>query len=287
MLTLAHLSDVHLAPLPRLAMKELRGKRLFGYQSWRFRRRHIHEQEIANLIAADVRAANPDHIALTGDLINLSAKLEYGIGAQWLAGLGRPDQLTFVPGNHDAYVPMSWDKGLGLWAAYMTGDLRMAGAQGTSALANPFPFVRQRRNIALVGVSTALPQPIGYATGRMGASQIEGGGNPGHASAARLLPNPSHPSSAAPRLDQAAQGAARCSRAPGGARNRGGGARAARPQPYGFARIDRLAPWSRARDGNSFGVGQRRLAPPAGGMVSLPDQAPGRGVALRGPGQTL
>jgi len=159
MLTLAHLSDVHLAPLPRLAMKELRGKRLFGYQSWRFRRRHIHEQRIANLIAADVRAANPDHIALTGDLINLSAKLEFDTGAAWLAALGRPDQLTFVPGNHDAYVPMAWDKGLGLWSAYMTGDLRMAGAQGTSGLANPFPFVRQRRNIALIGVSTALPQP--------------------------------------------------------------------------------------------------------------------------------
>ncbi|MET0483746.1 MAG: metallophosphoesterase [Aestuariivirgaceae bacterium] len=173
MLTLAHLSDVHLAPLPRLAMKELRGKRLFGYQSWRFRRRHIHEQAIANLIAADVKAFNPDHIALTGDLINLSAKLEFGVGAQWLAALARPDQLTFVPGNHDAYVPMSWDKGLGLWSDYMTGDLRMAGAHGTGGLANPFPFVRQRRNIALIGVSTALPQPIGYATGRMGNPQIE------------------------------------------------------------------------------------------------------------------
>ena len=173
MLTLAHLSDVHLAPLPRLRMVELRGKRLFGYQSWRFRRRHLHEQRIADLIAADVKSANPDHIALTGDLINLSAKVEFGIGASWLAALARPDQLTFVPGNHDAYVPVSWDKGLGLWADYMTGDLRMPGAHGTGHLAAPFPFVRQRRNIALIGVSTALPQPVGYATGRMGNAQIE------------------------------------------------------------------------------------------------------------------
>jgi 3',5'-cyclic AMP phosphodiesterase CpdA len=68
---------------------------------------------------------------------------------------------------------MPWDQGLGLWADYMTGDLRMTGARGTAALANPFPFVRQRRNVAIIGVSTALPQPIGYATGRMGKAQIE------------------------------------------------------------------------------------------------------------------
>jgi 3',5'-cyclic AMP phosphodiesterase CpdA len=169
MFTLAHLTDVHLAPLPRVGLGELAGKRLVGYQSWMFRRRYIHERTIADAVRDDIRAAGVDHVALTGDLINISAHEEFAPALDWLKSLGTPDRVTFVPGNHDAYVPVPWERGLGRWAAYMEGDLKVVADQPE---AQRFPFVRQRRNVALVGVSSALPQPVGYATGVVGADQI-------------------------------------------------------------------------------------------------------------------
>lgn len=173
MLSLAHLSDIHLAPLPRVRPGDLTGKRLIGYHSWRFRRRHVHKPLILESVIADVLTHRPDHVAITGDLINISLREEYILGSQWLQALGAPDWITFVPGNHDAYVVAPWDEGMGLWAGYMTGDLRMAGARGTGGLANPFPFVRQRRNVALIGVSTAIPTSWRMAAGELGGRQLE------------------------------------------------------------------------------------------------------------------
>jgi 3',5'-cyclic AMP phosphodiesterase CpdA len=171
MFTLAHLSDVHLAPLPRVRLGELGSKRVIGYHSWNYRRRYIHEIGIANAVRDDILASGADHIALTGDLINISAREEFPAGLVWLKTLGPPDRVTFVPGNHDAYVPVPWERGLGLWEAYMTGDTKVAPMPSDNT-PTPFPFVRQRRNVALIGLSTAVPQPIGYATGRLGEAQI-------------------------------------------------------------------------------------------------------------------
>ena len=42
--------------------------------------------------------------------------------SQWLTGLGPPDRVTLVPGNHDVYVATKWGQGLGRWGAYIAGD---------------------------------------------------------------------------------------------------------------------------------------------------------------------
>ena len=44
MFTLAHLSDPHLAPLPKPRLSELLNKRITGYINWRRRRRFIHDR---------------------------------------------------------------------------------------------------------------------------------------------------------------------------------------------------------------------------------------------------
>lgn len=173
MFSLAHISDLHLGPLPGVQPRDLRGKRFIGYHSWQYRRRHIHQMPILEAVIADLVAHRPDHIAITGDLINISLEAEYKTAAAWLEVLGEADRITVVPGNHDAYVPFPWDAGMGRWAAFMTGDLRMAGARGTGGLANPFPFVRQRRNVALIGASSAVPVGWRFASGFLGAPQIE------------------------------------------------------------------------------------------------------------------
>ncbi len=166
MFTLAHLSDPHL-PMPTARPGELLNKRATGYLNWWRNRVHLHVPEALAGIMADIKEQKPDHIALTGDLVNVSLPEEFRRAAAWLAGLGPPDRVTVIPGNHDVYVPIAWDESLGLWGAYMAGDGHLA-ARGFDA----FPTVRRRDGVALIGLSTGVPKPPLLATGDLGAAQI-------------------------------------------------------------------------------------------------------------------
>lgn len=168
MFTLAHLSDLHLGPLPGGEWTDYLSKRAIGFLSWRLKRVHIHQPEIAAALVADVKAHGPDHVAVTGDLVNIALPDEFVAAAKWLKNFGPPDWITVVPGNHDAYVGVPWAAGAGLWSDYMTGDLRIP-SQDKAA---PFPFVRQRRNITLIGLSSAIPQGWRRAGGELGARQL-------------------------------------------------------------------------------------------------------------------
>jgi 3',5'-cyclic AMP phosphodiesterase CpdA len=178
--TLAHISDVHLGPLPRGAgWREFRFKRMIGAANWTLRRRHFHDNGVADALAADVIAHKPDHVAVTGDLVNLAAASEFPDAARWLEHLGGASRVSFVPGNHDCYVTASWANGLGHLARFMTGEMRIDGTVTNTQVATPFPYVRLRRNVALIGLNTGLPQALFKAGGWLGAQQIE--------TAARLL----------------------------------------------------------------------------------------------------
>jgi len=166
MFTLAHLSDPHL-PMPTARAGQLLNKRATGYLNWWRNRVHLHVPEALAGVVADIKAMRPDHIALTGDLVNVALPEEFRRAADWLAAFGGPDRITVIPGNHDAYVPLPWDQGLGLWGAYMAGDGEPP-AQGFAI----FPTLRRRDGIALIGLSTGVPKPPLLATGDLGASQI-------------------------------------------------------------------------------------------------------------------
>lgn len=174
MFTLAHLSDVHIGPLPKAeSWRDYIGKRTLGKISWHRRRRFLHDPAIASAMIADIRAHAPDHVALTGDLINIALKQEFVAAAQWLKAFGPPDWITVVPGNHDAYRPFPWAEGAGLWGDYMTGDIRLPSARAVPGAEQVFPFVRQRRNVAMIGLSSAVPQSLFRAGGRLGADQLK------------------------------------------------------------------------------------------------------------------
>ena len=162
MLVLAHLSDVHLAPLPSINPLELISKRGLGFLNWLRKRHRIHRREVLDALVADLKAQSYDHIAFTGDLVNLSLSNEFPRSRQWLEGLGAPDKVTFVPGNHDTYVRAVLGKPEQYWGDYMRGD---AGES--------FPFVRKRGNVALIGLSTSLPTLPLAATGRLHSGQLE------------------------------------------------------------------------------------------------------------------
>src|SRR5258708_2385595 len=104
MFVLAHLSDPHLGPLPQPRLSELASKRLLGYLNWRRNRHLVHRAEVLDAITRDLRAARPDHIAVTGDLVNIALPFEFERARGWLGSLGSPADVSVVPGNHDAYV---------------------------------------------------------------------------------------------------------------------------------------------------------------------------------------
>jgi 3',5'-cyclic AMP phosphodiesterase CpdA len=168
MFVLAHLSDPHLAPVPRPRIAELASKRLTGYLNWLRKRRAIHRSDVLAAIVRDLAYARPDHIAVTGDLINIALPAEFENARRWLDALGDPAQVSLVPGNHDAYVAGADALCERHWAPYMAGDVASASAGGDAT----FPFLRIRGPVALVGVSTAVATPPFMATGRLGARQI-------------------------------------------------------------------------------------------------------------------
>ena len=160
---LAHLSDPHLAPLPPLRLYELVGKRVTGFVNWKRKRETIHRPEVLACIVADLKAQKPDHIAVTGDLVNLALPDEYVTARAWLDALGSPADVTLVPGNHDAYVGSGVAASLAHWGEFMRGDTTTAS----------FPFLRRRGPLALIGVSTSVPSLPFIATGRVGADQLQ------------------------------------------------------------------------------------------------------------------
>ena len=87
MFVLAHLSDAHLAMRPRPA--DLAGKRGLGFINWQRKRKAIHRVEVLDAVSQDVKARSPEHIAMTGDLVNLSLPAEYRRARAWLETSGK------------------------------------------------------------------------------------------------------------------------------------------------------------------------------------------------------
>ncbi|OQM74492.1 metallophosphoesterase family protein [Manganibacter manganicus] len=160
MFRLAHISDVHLGPLPGVTYRDLASKRAVGYVNWqRNRSRHM-QDSVLDTIVADLKAQVPDHLAVTGDLVNLALDGEIEMARLWLEMLGKPHDVSVVPGNHDAYVPGAFDKACRAWAPWMRGD----GAEGPVSR-ETFPYLRVRDKIALIGVTTARATAPFMATG--------------------------------------------------------------------------------------------------------------------------
>ncbi len=163
MYKLAHLSDPHLGPLPEPKIRELVSKRVLGYLNWQRNRAGSFTSDHLDALVADIKASSPDHIALTGDLVNIAIDAELLPARHWLDALGDPTDVSVVPGNHDAYVRSSLRKARAAWAPFMMGD--------NDHHPGPFPYLRQRGDIAFIGVSSAVATGPFMATGHVDASQ--------------------------------------------------------------------------------------------------------------------
>ncbi|HWU62772.1 MAG TPA: metallophosphoesterase [Ensifer sp.] len=165
MFRLAHISDIHLGPLPDVPIRDLLSKRITGYVNWhRNRRKHLFGNTL-ELLLEQMQTHAPDHIAVTGDLVNLATEVEIRNAALWLSGVGEPIDVSVVPGNHDAYVPGAAGRAAAAWNDYMAGD------GDVLAEARKFPYVRRRGNVAIVGCSTAVATPPFSANGYFSGGQ--------------------------------------------------------------------------------------------------------------------
>jgi len=168
MYRLAHLSDIHIGPLPDVTYRQLASKRITGYINWqRNRRKHMDDTVIGRIVEG-VKADEPDHIAVTGDLVNLALDAEIEVARLWLEALGPHDRVSLVPGNHDAYVPGALDKACRAWGAWMRGD---GANQPPDRLA--FPYMQRRGPLALIGVSSARASAPFMASGVFPERQAE------------------------------------------------------------------------------------------------------------------
>jgi 3',5'-cyclic AMP phosphodiesterase CpdA len=163
MILLGHISDPHLGPLPSARMHELAGKRAIGFVNWHRRRKTIHRGEVLSRIVSDLKAHNPDHIAVTGDILNIALPGEFAPSRVWLDTVGPAHDVTFVPGNHDAYVRKAAREWHSHWGDFMRGD---------TTGPDQFPFVRRRGEIALIGLSSAVTTAPFMATGKIGTPQL-------------------------------------------------------------------------------------------------------------------
>ena len=161
---LAHLSDAHIGPLPRPRSRELMGKRLTGFVNWR-RRGRLHNMSVLARIVADMRGQAPDHIAMTGDILNIGLPAEFPFARAWLETLGTTEDVSFVPGNHDAYVRSSLPHLAETFAPWVTE----LGVE--DGLPFAFPYLRRRGPLALIGLSSAIPTAPLLASGALGSEQ--------------------------------------------------------------------------------------------------------------------
>ena len=163
--TIAHLSDPHLGPVPIPKMNEWTTKRFMGFINWKRGRERLNDMAMLKNLVADLRAQSPDHVAMTGDAINIGLPGEFGPAATWMRTLGPPEEVSFTPGNHDAYVRGAMPHLMSTFAPWTRSDRHVESSP-------TFPFLRVRRDVALIGLSSGVPTGPFMATGRLGSAQL-------------------------------------------------------------------------------------------------------------------
>ncbi len=171
---IAHISDLHLLALDAAIPFRLFNKRLTGYANLRFRRKHIHRPELVGAIAEHLRKERVDHVCITGDVTNLALEVELQLVRRVIDDvLGLPkERVSIVPGNHDVYTKGS-ERSRRFFHAfepYLQSDLPELA---TSHPAGPFPFVKLRGPVALIGLASAVSRPPFVAAGKLGKAQLE------------------------------------------------------------------------------------------------------------------
>jgi 3',5'-cyclic AMP phosphodiesterase CpdA len=165
MFRFAHISDLHLPPPSTPRVRSLQFKQILAFWSWTMKRKYLHRYHV---IEAGLRALcdfAPDHLCLTGDLVNLALPEEIDQATGWLRAVETLGMTcTLVPGNHDALVRPAVAHFMKAWAPWMG-----MGGGGPAK----FPYVMHRGPAAFIGLSSAVPTAPGMAWGEVDRDQVE------------------------------------------------------------------------------------------------------------------
>jgi 3',5'-cyclic AMP phosphodiesterase CpdA len=162
---IAHFSDAHAFSAEGVPPWAFFNKRVLGLANLRIFRRGKHSLERLRAVIADINRQAPDLVCVTGDLTNLSLEPEFALAREVVGHLAlSPEMVTIVPGNHDVYT-------LGAMRAApfqkWFGEYARSDGGGQN-----FPLVRVRGEVAIIGLSTAVPSPPPLADGWLGKEQL-------------------------------------------------------------------------------------------------------------------
>ena len=166
---LAHFSDVHLLSHDGAGLLKLVNKRWIGAANLLTNRsRHYHVAAFEHMVE-DLNAQQIDHVLCTGDVTNLALEQEFVFARQHFDKLaGGPENVTVIPGNHDAYVA----EGIGLFARIFD-EYHRSDPGWTDGDDVRWPFVRIRGDLALVGITTSRETAWFTAYGKVGDPQLQ------------------------------------------------------------------------------------------------------------------
>ena len=167
---IVHISDPHLASGYPFHFSYLGNKRIVGYLNLVLKRRRQHKRRLAFAMRDAVQALFPDHLLVTGDFTNIGLDEEFDVARKWIEGFGLPsDQVTVLPGNHDAYIGSVWTGAVFVHAfrPYLPPDALEKWPWDV------FPLVRRVGRVTIFGLSSSVPCPPFLAWGRVGSGQIQ------------------------------------------------------------------------------------------------------------------
>lgn len=168
---IAHVSDLHVLSAAGVEWRRLIfNKRITGHANLMLNRGRVHRLDYLRCVLT-AAAAQSDHVVVTGDITNLALETEYEAARDLLDGLASAVEVTVVPGNHDIYLPSIHRERRFAhhFDAYVRSDLPQFARD---LPAGPFPSVKLRGPVAIIGLSSAVPRPPFVSAGYLGHEQL-------------------------------------------------------------------------------------------------------------------
>ena len=173
---IAHFSDTHVLSLKGVQLRDLLNKRLTGAVNLALNRAKHYRVEVFEQTLDAILATKPDHSICTGDLVNLALQPEFDKVREMLISRFEPSELTLVPGNHDYYTKEASLAGRfeSYFAEYLPQELEELKTEATDQddQRQHYPVIRILEEVAIIGLSTAIPTASFMATGELGSAQL-------------------------------------------------------------------------------------------------------------------
>ena len=165
---IAHASDLHLLSLNGASWLDFANKRWIGGLNILTNRGRHYLTEIFERLVEDVNQSDVEHVIITGDITNLALDEEFRFARELFDKFDlSPKDVSVLPGNHDAYIQEGATHFMKHFGEFASSDVDFKWKDS-----DPWPMVRVRGKVAIVGISTSLKTPWFTAYGKVGEKQL-------------------------------------------------------------------------------------------------------------------